>query len=179
MIFCSNLKSVEFSRNSKSRIIERGAFLSTSIDKFSIPSNVAIVGEVAFSQCNFLTKFIISKKSKLKMIECYAFNTTPVTSFFIPSKVSYICDFAFISTKLQIILIADKAMLKSINDRVFYDIPLKIIMVPVNLAVKFEITFNILIIIIVTQIFKIFFIHLLEIHYSISIIDYFFLKTRH
>ncbi|KAK8836675.1 hypothetical protein M9Y10_037612 [Tritrichomonas musculus] len=94
-----NLRKVEFENNSKIKMIEKDAFRDSSLECFSVPRHVTMIGNGAFSFCNSLKRIDFTSNSELNIIDHSAFYYSSVESFFIPSKVSKIGQYVFISGK--------------------------------------------------------------------------------
>lgn len=85
---CTQLKKVEFSENSKLRVIEDLTFRMTSIESIYIPSNIVSINGQAFSCCKQLRLIDFSSDSKLKTISKNAFFETAIQSITVPPNVS-------------------------------------------------------------------------------------------
>ena len=76
-------------------MIEKNAFLHSSLEKILIPSSVNKIEEEAFSYCYKLKNFEFSQNSQLTLIERSTFLSSSIESILIPSKVTKISEFAF------------------------------------------------------------------------------------
>ena len=85
---CKNLQQIEFAKNSKLQIIEKGVFNGTSIKSIIIPPEVKKIGKKAFYDCKKLQQIEFSKDSKLQTIGEDAFKETLIESIKIPSGVT-------------------------------------------------------------------------------------------
>lgn len=110
--YCSPLKSIEFSSDSKLYLFDENSFSSSSIEKISIPSSITDINDSAFSCCQNLHKIEIPVDSKLKIIGKYAFCNTKIESIFIPSRDMIFGESIFYSCKkLQIIELRDNSVI--------------------------------------------------------------------
>lgn len=92
---CSNLKSVTFSKDSKLHLIDKCAFLSSSLKQIVIPKHVTHIKEYSFSECERLFDFEIEKDSELREIGQCAFSKTSLLNVVIPKSVKIIGECAF------------------------------------------------------------------------------------
>lgn len=80
---CEELKTIKFSEDSCLKIIEKYAFLNSSIEKFSLPIHVTRICQSAFLGCLMLETI----DSKLRIIEKYAFYDSSIEKITIPKNV--------------------------------------------------------------------------------------------
>ena len=134
---CQKLKTIEFSKNSELKIIDKSAFVDTNIEKIQFPSSLTIIGEKAF--CSLKIKIIeIPNDSELQIIDNQAFENSLITSIYIPSKVIKIGENAFNNCfKLKIIEISEKVILESFNEFVNLSYN-SILMIPFRSIVEYD-----------------------------------------
>lgn len=83
---CEELKTIKFSEDSCLKIIEKYAFLNSSIEKFSLPIHVTRICQSAFLGCLMLETIEIPFNSELKTIEEYAFSYSSIENITIPTS---------------------------------------------------------------------------------------------
>lgn len=88
--FCSQLQTIEFTENSELQIIDKFAFLSSSIEFLKIPSHLKIINERAFSQCRKLKTIEVPINSELQRIGSCAFGWSTIESFTFPSNLIFL-----------------------------------------------------------------------------------------
>lgn len=81
---CKQLKQISIENESNLQTIEKSAFDNSSIESFTIPSQVTVIQENAFCYCFNLQKVEIGNDSKLQIIEEKAFYRTSIGSITIP-----------------------------------------------------------------------------------------------
>lgn len=89
------IEKVDFTPNSKLRVIEEHAFSGSSIKKISLPASLIEIQESAFSNCENLQNVEIDENSKLENIGRYAFSSTSIEEFYIPEKIKIIKEGTF------------------------------------------------------------------------------------
>lgn len=80
------LHNIEFSYNSKLRLIEYGAFFQSSIEKVIFPSTVTKICENAFSCCRNLRKVEFKLDSAIEIIDESAFAYSSIENISFSSK---------------------------------------------------------------------------------------------
>ncbi|KAK8898234.1 hypothetical protein M9Y10_000512 [Tritrichomonas musculus] len=85
---CTNLRRVEFSKDSKLRVIGKNSFSYTEIESITIPSHVTHICKQAFSGCERLRAIEFPIDSELQKIDEYSFMNTVIESIVIPSSVT-------------------------------------------------------------------------------------------
>lgn len=117
---CNKLKTVDFSPESKLRIIGDFSFFKLNIEYISIPSHVTTIGQFAFSECEHIKNFEIPSNSELEIIDEYAFSKSSIEKFFIPSSLKTICKFSFIyCSQLKFVSIPENSNLQKIDSLAF------------------------------------------------------------
>lgn len=127
------LRRVEFSPNSKLRIIERSAFEKSSFESFELPNHVISIDFNAFSGCLNLRKFLIRENSMLKTIKNDIFTDTSIRSLYISKFLKphlfYIND----EYVVQIIEIDENYNVDLNNLYVFFEFYNALVMIPSSL----------------------------------------------
>lgn len=135
----TNIQKVEFSNDSKLKIIDKMAFCCTMIKKISLPPFLTHINELAFSSCFELQRVDIPTNSMLQFIGEKAFFNSPILCISIPKSVKRIDEFAFYSCKqLQIFEIDDNSEIECIHQSIFSDCEKLIVMIPSKLRILFE-----------------------------------------
>lgn len=80
------LQRIEFTEDSKLQTIDEGAFRWSMIECITIPGEVTIIGNHAFSNCKKLRRIEFANESKLQTIESLAFDGSSIESITIPSR---------------------------------------------------------------------------------------------
>ena len=132
----SKLKTIEFEKDSKVKVIEKNSFHLSSLVKINIPSRVTKISFCAFCKCDKLKIINFTEDSKLKLIEEDAFLESSIDSFFIPPHVIKIDKNAFYCLNLKIIEIAENSELISLTPDSFSNYKPDIMMMPANLCDK-------------------------------------------
>ncbi|KAK8871676.1 hypothetical protein M9Y10_007414 [Tritrichomonas musculus] len=142
--FKSNkVNSIQFPDDSKLEVIEKNAFLYSSLEEIVIPSSVIQIESAAFSECYQLKKIEFAQNSKLRTIERSTFYRTSIENIIIPSHVTKICEFAFDQCKeLKKIEFEENSQLKVIENYAFADSSLESISLPSSLEKLGEECFN-------------------------------------
>ena len=89
---CNNLISVEFAKNSELQIIEKSAFVKSSIQRISLPKSLKKIRSEAFGWCKNFKTIEIPEDSELVSIEQKAFCFSIVDKIFIPPKLEELDD---------------------------------------------------------------------------------------
>lgn len=84
-----DIRSVQFSSDSKLQIIEKKAFFGSFIEKIFLPSSLTKICKNAFGQCRRLQIVEIPENSELQTIESDVFSSTLIERFTIPSKLEF------------------------------------------------------------------------------------------
>lgn len=135
-VFEVKLTKVEFSPDSKLRIIEKNAFAYTSIESISIPSHVTKINENAFSNCNHLKNVEIPPDSELTYIGNGAFNATSIEQFTIPPHITVLNQYVFSHCyKLKVVDPSLNSELKKICDYAFVCCPIESITFPSSVEI--------------------------------------------
>ena len=137
--YCSNLRFVDLSSNSKLRIIEECTFAFTSIEKIIIQPQITHIGNFAFNNCTKLKRVEIPNNSQLQVIGAEAFMFSSIKSIFIPQNVTEICDLALNVNNSMIVEIAENSQLFEIKKRVFNVTKEQIIMIPAKMRNQIKI----------------------------------------
>lgn len=106
---------------SQLKAIEKKAFCNSSIEFFTIPYHLQIIGESAFENCTKLKKIIIpNNHSELKIICKKAFANSSIYNFSIPSSLEFIDEQCFYKcTRLAIVDIPLNSQLQIIGKEAF------------------------------------------------------------
>lgn len=89
---CVFLKHINFSMNSRLRIIKNGAFrFCRSIKRVKFPKSLTIIEKQSFSRCNSLEKVLFQLDSKLEVITCN-FSHTSLKELSLPPTVRILCN---------------------------------------------------------------------------------------
>ena len=116
---CNKLQCVEFSGDSKLRIIDSLSFSGASIEAISLPKKVEQICDNAFYGCRKLRRIDIPQNSELKIIGKHAFANSKIDSIYIPRHVFRIEDFALHNMGLRMIEIDENAHLDLNCKKVF------------------------------------------------------------
>lgn len=128
---CQLLKRIEFTNNSKLRIIEKNAFDKSSIDFLFIPPTLIRIGSCAFYYCENLQRIEIADNSELCSIGEYAFANSSIENFKITHNIEYIGKNAFSDcNKLQNIEFPVDCKLNTIEKDTFFGTLIKSILIP-------------------------------------------------
>lgn len=119
---CEKLQTIEFSNNSKIRVIDESSFEFSKLKKISIPSSVTKIGQLAFGFCGRLSEIIIPKDSKINQIDDYAFSYSGIEEISIPSQVTKISKKVFSNcTKLHHVNFPLNSKIESFEEESFND----------------------------------------------------------
>lgn len=116
--FCKQLQNIDFSIDSKLRIIEENAFYESSIKRIRIPDHLTYIKVTAFSNCSKLEQVEISEDSELQIIDKFAFYNTSIEHIFLPRHLTQICQSAFAYSSIKSIFL--NSSIKNIGDNAFY-----------------------------------------------------------
>ncbi len=118
--YCSNLKKVNFEKDSQLEIISNDAFKQSGLTEFTLPKSVVELGNGAFNDCGSLKKFNFEEGTKLKTIGIAVFEYAGVESFTIPKSVTTIGDYAFYSYDLKTVTFEAGSQLKTMGNNCFF-----------------------------------------------------------
>lgn len=125
------IKTINFSEDSKLKIIDKKSFFDSSIEFISIPATVTEIGDYAFAYCSKLKKIEFSEKSELKTIGMYSFYGSSIEVISIPKQVFYIGDYSFYNcSHLKKIEFSENSELQKICQKTFYNSSLENILIP-------------------------------------------------
>ena len=122
---CSNLKNVEFQKNSNLKKIGQFAFAESLIQSISIPESVTVIEKDAFCFCRFLKCIVFPENSNLQVLDDISFSSK-FKSLFVPKNVNKISYFK----GLKIIEFESNSLIKTINNESFYRSQDTILLIP-------------------------------------------------
>ncbi|KAK8852748.1 hypothetical protein M9Y10_017738 [Tritrichomonas musculus] len=128
---CNQLKSIQFTDDSKLRSIDQYAFSWSSLVKINVPDHVKKICQFAFSECPKLQTVEFTKDSQLRVIKEYAFSSSSLESIRIPSHVNVLGKNAFSwCNRLTNVTFDDQSELCSIDKNVFHRTSIASITIP-------------------------------------------------
>lgn len=131
----NHIKSIQFAEGSKLQTINNYAFISSSIERCTIPPHLNQIGESAFCHCLQLTTIEILSNSELKRICKYAFSESSIESFTIPPHLTEICENAFSQCKsLSTFEIPENSELRTIGNSSFSNSSIENFTIPPHLT---------------------------------------------
>jgi hypothetical protein len=114
---------VIFEKESRLKIIEDRAFLSSGLRRIAIPKNVEIIGSSSFFGCKELTEVVFEENKCLREIGAHAFNSCGIAKIVIPSSVESIGNCAFVFCRnLSNIEFEKGSVLRRVGVRAFFQI---------------------------------------------------------
>ncbi|KAK8844232.1 hypothetical protein M9Y10_024442 [Tritrichomonas musculus] len=142
-MYCKQLKTVKFSKNSKIESIEEFTFSSSSIKSMKIPSSVKIIGKCAFKSCLQLKTIEFCYHSKLNEIDVEAFSFSSLEKIEIPSNVTKIAEHAFKGCRhLKTLKFSENSQIKSICKFAFSGSSLERVLMPSSISIIEERVFD-------------------------------------
>ncbi|OHT04191.1 hypothetical protein TRFO_28361 [Tritrichomonas foetus] len=100
-----NIETIEFPSTFNSHGISSFTFYCSKIQELTLPNNLHVIPDYAFSGANSLRKILFNEGSELCSIGDYAFQFTDIEEIFLPMSVREISRFAFSGSKIQIVTI--------------------------------------------------------------------------
>lgn len=127
----TNIKSINFERNSELKFIDQSTFSYSSLERIVIPKTVKTIGKFAFSSCKKLKSVQFEEGSELTLIEEHAFSYSSLERIVIPSNVVEIGPSSFYNChNLKSVDFLNGSKLMTIGDFSFAFSPIERISIP-------------------------------------------------
>lgn len=128
---CTNLKTINFFRNSMLKTIEESCFENSSIERIVFPSSIIKIKSKAFCNCHKLRNVSFPNNSKLEYIGEYSFSSSSIKSISIPANVTTIDSGAFRNCSfLTQIIFSSNSRLQKIGYSSFESSAIESIIIP-------------------------------------------------